>query len=181
MLFNPDTLRVQLFESSPSLSSSSPFISLCFAKPQLSLPSLAHLLESFTAALRKYRTTLFGAGDTGVGDVRTKAFGFFEAYEDAVEKVEKRGDEVDVVLAWRTRVEMLSVVERERLFMGGMDEAEVLLKKLVVKAVNVISISHEEIGKNHPRALTTMPHTHYLYRTHHRAAYGSPRNLMRHL
>lgn len=82
-----------------------------------------------------------------MADVRNKAFGFFEACERALEEVEKRTNKVEVVLAWSTRVELLNVVERERLFVGGMDEAEVLLKKLVEKAVGVISTSYEETGK----------------------------------
>lgn len=82
-----------------------------------------------------------------MADVRSKAFGFFEACEGALKEVKKRANKVEVVLAWRTRVELLNVVERERLFVGGMDEAEVSLKKLVEKAVEVISTSYEETGK----------------------------------
>lgn len=83
-----------------------------------------------------------------MADVRSKAFGFFEACEGALKEVEKRANKAEVVLAWRTRVELLNAVEKERLFVGGMDDAEILLKTLVEKAVEVISTSYEETGKN---------------------------------
>lgn len=113
-------------------------------------------------------------------DVRNKAFGFFEACESAVDEVEKRANEVEVALAWRTRVEMLSVVEGERLFVSGMEGAEVLLKRLVEMAVRVIFVSHERGTRSSVCLLGVFAHI-ILYSTRRRAPYKGHRSSVCHL
>ena len=139
LLFSLDILR-QLSDANASASLFSPFKSIIITLPNISLPILPHLLASFAQNVRKHRSAIFGPGDASLLDARTSSVKFFAALEESLRNL---GGDKQQTVVWKTRGEILTVVEKENLFAVGSEEAEALLKKDIDLAIHALDNAWE--------------------------------------
>ncbi|ETW87503.1 hypothetical protein HETIRDRAFT_244958, partial [Heterobasidion irregulare TC 32-1] len=143
LLFSLDTLR-QLSDANASASLFSSFKSIITTLPNISLPILPHLLASFAQNVRKHRSAIFGPGDASLLDARTSSVKFFAALEESLRNL---GDNKQQTQVWKARGEILTVVEKENLFVVGSEEAEALLKEDIDLAIHALGDAWEESRK----------------------------------
>ncbi|KAI0271531.1 Urb2/Npa2 family-domain-containing protein [Gloeopeniophorella convolvens] len=131
LLFNADTLK-QIAESPRD----SPLFEALRAHTSTSqlyvLSVLPRLMAAFTQAVKR-RRSLFASGSSSSADVRALALSFFSACEEILQSVGTEDARV-----WRSRRDLLRVVEAEFLFDVGQEDTTVLLKEIAEDSIKCL-------------------------------------------
>ncbi|THH21561.1 hypothetical protein EW146_g35 [Bondarzewia mesenterica] len=138
LIFNLDALR-QLSDPNTSSLLFIPLQSFALTSPTSVLPSLPRLLVSFTQAVRRHRSALFGPGDASAVDARASSVKCFAAFEQALRNIQD-GEEA---LVWKTRLNVLEVVEGEKLFDTGSGDIGALLQEDIELAITALDRARE--------------------------------------
>ncbi|KAK7064414.1 Urb2 domain-containing protein [Favolaschia claudopus] len=148
LLFNSDTLRQTLNEDHPL------FAALRDIPDGLLYPILPRIFLSFVQGTRKHRTTLFpqSSGHNPAAlleQVRFSCFSFFGSCQALLNA------NTQTALIWKTRVNLLIVVEEENLFGVSHVDSQIILQGIVPLVLFVLGSENEgktseDMQINHP-------------------------------